>query len=79
MTNAAALDVAPRDTSETMEEHGVLTKEQVKDILGINEATFYRYRRLYPSFRTFRTGRRTKMRRAVLERFLEELEDEQNA
>jgi hypothetical protein len=62
-----------------MEEHGVLTKEQVMDILGITNQTFYRYRRLYPSFKTFRTGRHTKMRRAVLEQFLEELEDEQNA
>lgn len=79
MTKSAATQVVPRATTDTMEEHGVLTKEQVKHILGINEATFYRYRRLYPSFRTFRTGRLTKMRRAVLDDFIEELEEDQNA
>ena len=79
MADTLEKDAAQQRTSTVRDEHGVLTKAEVKEILGINEATFYRYRKEYPSFKTFRTGRHTKMRRSTLDRFLAELEEQQSA
>ena len=66
-----ALQHVPRDTD-------LLTKDEVKELLGINEHTFYRYRREHPAFKTFRTGRHTKMRRSTLDAFIAELEERQD-
>ena len=69
----------PRDNGPTASDYDLLTREEVQRILDINEQTFYRYRRTYPSFKTIRTGRTVKMRRSTLEKFLEDLEERQSA
>lgn len=70
-------DLLPSGNGIQGDDYELLGREEVQRLLGINTHTFYKYRRLYPSFRTIKVGNRLKMRRGTLRRFLEELEEEQ--
>lgn len=55
----------------------LLSVDDVCRILGINQHTFYAYRKQYPAFKTVKVGNRTYMRPGTLDAFLKFLEDDQ--
>lgn len=61
--------------SATADPEHLLTVATVCQKLGINEHTFYSYRKRYPSFKTVKVGNRTYMRPERLDAFLRELEE----
>lgn len=61
--------------SATADPEHLLTVDAVCQKLGINQHTFYSYRKRYPGFRTVKVGGRTYMRPERLEAFLRDLEE----